>query len=105
MIKMTYDEYDRMEEICEHIRNENTDNIGDIDESKIYYVTMQRPTLNQLLKMDIENHLEDYFIYLFFYYTQNFDDELSGDIAEYEEYKEMKAYLKKVIDRNIEFID
>ena len=104
-MKITYDEYDRMEEICDYMHEQMAEDVMDIDSDHIFYMTMQRPTLEQLKVMDIEHHFEDYFEYLFFYYTQDFTEELQGDLDELEEYKSMKAYLRSVFDKKIEFVD
>lgn len=103
MITLTYDEYDRIEEICSMIKQKNEEEFLE-DEERIDGKHMY-PTIEQLKAVNIEDHAEDYFLYLMYWYTQRFDDLLKNDAIEYGKYKEAMKYIKAIIDDQIEFID
>lgn len=103
MITLTYDEYDRIEEICSRIKKKNEEEF--LEEDERIDGKHMFPTIEQLKDADVEGHVEDYFLYLMFWYTQKFDDVLKDDVVEYAKYKESMKYIKDIIEDQIEFLD
>ena len=103
MIKLTYDEYDQIEEVCEQIKRINEDTYP--DEMRLFSGRYQYPTVEQLCTLNVEDHIEDFFLFLMFWYTQKFDDLFTDSKDDYEDYKQSMRYIKQVIDRNVEFLE
>lgn len=103
MIKLTYDEYDRIEAVCERIKQINEETYP--DEMRLFSGRYQYPTVEQVCTLNMEEHLEDFFLFLMYWYTQRFDNLFGEAKDEYKDYQESMAYIKKIIDRNIEFVD
>lgn len=103
MIAITYDEYDRIEEICSMIKQKNEEDF--LEEDERIDGRHMFPTIEQLKAANVEERAEDYFLYLMFWYTQKFDDALKNDTLEYGKYKEAMKYIKNIIEDQIFFID
>lgn len=101
MIKMTYSEYDTMEAICDKIKEQSENSIpgaaGFFDFRNCW------PKVEELKAINIEKNLKEYFPYVFFWYTQKLDEYFDKSSAEYAEYKEAMAYIRKIMMKNIEF--
>ena len=102
-MKITYDEYDEIEEICEKLNEENM--MNNIGTNRYFDIRKRFPTIQQMEKADVKNNFEEYFIYLMFWYTQKFDGEFADDEEKLGEYKASMKYIKELIDSNIEFAD
>lgn len=102
-MRITYDEYDKIEDICTKIYQDNeTEQIGTAD----YFLALHNwPTVEQLEAVDVAHNMEQYFPYLMFWYTQRFDSQLESDYAEYEEYKKSMKYIQDLMTNQLEFVD
>ena len=104
-MKLTYEEYDKLEEICEQIRRENEKPLFEVDEQKMFSIFLQRPTVAQMEEAHVKENFETFFPYLFFFYTQRLDSKLEDDADDYKEYRAAMDYIRKLMDENIEFAD
>ena len=95
---LTYDQYDRMEEACDRIRQ--TIEQHDSTDKKYFEPYTKWPTVAVLQEMDVEHHVDEFFPYLFFWYTQKFAPE---EMSDSDEYRSSMKYIKKLIDRSVIF--
>ena len=102
-MRITYDEYDTLEEYCENFKKQNENEL--IGTDKYFPIQFIWPTVEQLEAVNVADNFEEYFPYLFFWYTQKLDDQLKDNPEEYQEYKEAMKYIKKLVDSNIEFVE
>lgn len=102
-MKLTYREYDMAEEVCERMMEKNENEY--IGTSKYFAAHHLWPTVEQMEALQVEEHFEEYFPFLFFYYTQKFDGQIKDNVNKYTDYQGAMKYIKDIMDRNIVFVD
>lgn len=99
MIKISYDQYDYIEEMCDRVNQKNESvNIG----TPLYFSSVNNwPTIEQMEAMDLKNNLSQFLPFIMFWYTQKLDDKLLGN--DLEEYRKSMKYIQELMKENIEF--
>ena len=97
MTKLTFNEYDEIEEKCDRLMASLS-----TDEIDLRNLLNLFPTVEELEKIDIKKNLQKYMPFMLFWYSQEADERLLDDK---EEYKKTKAYIKKLIEQNLELVD
>ena len=100
---ITFDEYDALEQACEEVRMESETTF--YDDFRQFNGRYQYPTTEELEAADVEHNFSKYFDYLFFFYTQPFDDSFQDSPVEYQEYKKSMEIIKRLMKEQLVFRD
>ena len=98
-MKMSFSEYDIKEEICDKIYVDNKVNY--MPSAYHFEGALQFPTIEQMEALNVDKNLTKYFNYLFYFYTQDFEEELMHDSESLSEYRKAKKYISKLLMKNL----
>ncbi len=100
-MKISYEEYDKIEESCGTIMEASRGNVAD-GPARFEYLSSW-PTVGELEAADAEKNFKKFFRYLMFWYTQDLTEELKEDPKALKEYQEAMKYIRELFKRKIEF--
>lgn len=101
--QITFEEYDALELACEEIRKENETTF--YDDFRQFDGRVQFPTMEQMQAVQVESNFDKYFEYLFYFYTQDFEEELQNSPEDHHNYMESMAYIRRLMKDQLVFVD
>ena len=90
-VPMTYEQYDEMWEICDHIKEESEQTEGSY--KRKFFAKTSYPTVEEMKKMNLKENLGKYLPYIMFYYLEP----LEG-MEDDPQYVASMKYIKNLVD-------
>lgn len=98
-VSLTYDQYDLMEELCGEIHERGE---SEKASSKKHYDEVEKfPRVADMEAANVSENFDKYYKYLMYYYYNKI---IVPDVLR-DEYAETVAYIKKLVNEHIEFVD